>query len=290
MGYAIRVDGSEAVRLDRIDPGQDGGLTKEQGLAALEALGQEFSKLEDLLFYAGHHALLIILQGRDTSGKDGTIRRILQFSNAQSVRVVPFKAPTAEELAHDFLWRIHAHTPARGSAAIFNRSHYEDVLVPRVHKLTPRKEWEKRFRHIKHFEELLLDHDTLVLKFFLHISREEQEARLLAREQEPEKAWKLNVGDWEERKLWDDYTAAYEDILHRCATPAAPWFVIPGDRKWFRDLAVLEQVVEALRPHREAWMEKLRNLGKTARAELEAYRASSLKSGGSDEAGRGKGG
>jgi PPK2 family polyphosphate:nucleotide phosphotransferase len=231
------------------------------------------TELFDLLFYAGKHSLLIVLQGRDTSGKDGTIRSLLSYSNAQSCRVIPFKVPTPEEVAHDFLWRVHQQTPGRGSIAIFNRSHYEDVLVARVHKLVPDPVWKRRYDHIDNFERLLLDADTILLKFYLHISRDEQEQRLLEREKETEKAWKLNVGDWKERELWDDYTRAYEDALNKCASPDAPWYVIPANHKWFRNLAVTEAVVTALQPYRKEWLAHLDRIGAAAKAELEAYRA-----------------
>ncbi len=281
MAYAQRVDGRKKVRLAEIDPHVDGGLSKAQGKLELQQLGQEFAELEDLLFYASHHSLLIILQGRDTAGKDGAIRRVLEFSNAQSIRVVPFKVPTPRELAHDFLWRVHPHAPGRGMTAIFNRSHYEDVLVSRVRGLVPPEVWERRYQHINHFESLLHDSNTLILKFYLHISKEEQERRLLDREKETEKAWKLSVQDWKEREYWDAYTAAYEDAINRCATPHAPWYVVPADRKWYRDLAVMQRIVEELRPHRETWLQTLRKIGDQALVELRAYRQS-LQGGGGD--------
>lgn len=279
MAYAQRVDGTRSVSLSEIEPQADGGLSKAQGKQAHQQLGQEFAELEDLLFYASHHSLLIILQGRDTAGKDGAIRRVLEFSNVQSIRVVPFKVPTAQELAHDFLWRVHPHAPGRGMTAIFNRSHYEDVLVSRVHRLVPQEVWERRYEHINRFEQLLHESQTLILKFYLHISKEEQERRLLEREKATEKAWKLSVQDWKEREHWEAYTAAYEEAINRCATPHAPWYVVPADRKWFRDLAVMERIVAELRPHRETWLETLRKIGDHQLAELRAYRASLQGSG-----------
>lgn len=272
MSYTHLIDGSQPVSLAAYATNHRKDITKEEALKKTEEVGLELAELEDLLFYAGTHSLLIVLQGRDTSGKDGMIRRILDFSNAQSCRVESFKAPTADELAHDFLWRVHRRTPGRGGIAIFNRSHYEDVLVVRVHNLVPEETWRKRYDHIRNFESLLRDHHTILLKFFLHISKEEQEGRLLDREKETEKAWKLNVGDWKERELWDDYTAAYEEALTRCSTPEAPWHIVPADNKWFRNLAVLDEIVKALRPHRDHWMADLEKVGKTAKAELEAYR------------------
>lgn len=273
MAFAHRIDGGKKVRLEDIDPGQHDGVSRAEGEERTRKLGAEMTELFDLLFYAGKHSLLIVLQGRDTSGKDGTIRSLLSYSNAQSCRVVPFKVPTPEEVAHDFLWRVHQQTPGRGSIAIFNRSHYEDVLVARVHKLVPDPVWKRRYDHIDNFERLLLDADTILLKFYLHISRDEQEQRLLEREKETEKAWKLNVGDWKERELWDDYTRAYEDALNKCASPDAPWYVIPANHKWFRNLAVTEAVVTALQPYRKEWLAHLDQIGAAAKAELEAYRA-----------------
>ena len=272
MAYARKFDGSERCRLDRTATDSTGGLEKEAGQERLRELGAEFSELEDLLYYAGQNSLLLVLQGRDTSGKDGAIRTLLSFSNAQNLRVESFKVPSEEEMGHDFLWRIHSRAPRRGAITIFNRSHYEDVLVVRVHDLVPEKVWRARYRHIRHFEELLQDSGTIILKFLLHISKSEQEERLLDRERETEKAWKLAVGDWQERERWDSYTQAYEDAVHECATPAAPWFVVPADHKWFRDLAILEQVVAALRPRRADWMQALDEVGKRAKEELEAYR------------------
>jgi PPK2 family polyphosphate:nucleotide phosphotransferase len=259
--------------LEDFDPDEHGGLTKEQGKIRAEELGLQLAELEDLLFYAGQHSLLILFQGRDAGGKDGSIRAILDSSNVQSARVESFRVPTPEELAHDFLWRVHQRTPGRGSVALFNRSHYEDVLVVRVHNLVPEKVWRRRYDHINRFEELLLDSDTILLKFYLHISKEEQEERLLDREKETEKAWKLSVGDWKEREFWDEYTAAYEEAINRCSTPRAPWYVVPANHKWFRNVAILERVVEELRPHREGWLKSLERIGQEAKDELRLYRA-----------------
>jgi PPK2 family polyphosphate:nucleotide phosphotransferase len=192
--------------------------------------------------------------------------------NAQSTYVAPFKVPTPKELSHDYLWRVHAVTPGRGATAIFNRSHYEDVLVVRVHNLVPPGVWEKRYQHINDFERLLCDNGVVIVKFFLHISKDEQERRLLDREKEIEKAWKLNAGDWKEREFWDDYTRAYEVALSNCSTAVAPWHVIPANQKWYRNLAVTETLVEALHEHRGDWKERLEEMSAKAKAELEAYR------------------
>jgi PPK2 family polyphosphate:nucleotide phosphotransferase len=271
---AIRLDGSEPVKLSRFDPADTGKLDKDKGLEELDELGQEFAELGNLLTYAGQHALLVVLQGRDASGKDGSIRSILEFSNIQAVRVQPFKVPTAEERAHDFLWRVHAHAPSRGHIALFNRSHYEDVLAARVHKLVPKSVWSKRYHHINAFERLLQeDSDVIVLKFYLHVSRDEEIERLFAREKDPRTAWKLNPGDWRELKLWEEFTAAYEDMLERCASPTAPWYLVPADKKWFRNLAIMERLVVELRPYRKLWLSTLRKMGETALEEIRGLRA-----------------
>ena len=272
MPRQFLLDGSHSIRLADFDPDTTGDFAKDTARERTEALGEQLSELLDLLYYAGEHALLLLLQGRDTSGKDGTIRRILQYSNAQSCRVEPFQVPSKEELAHDFLWRIHARTPARGHIAIFNRSHYEDVLVARVHGLVPEAVWRRRYAHIRHFEELLHDSGTIIRKFYLHISKDEQEERLRKREQEPEKAWKLSVGDWKEREHWDDYTAAYEDVLNETSRSHAPWIVVPADHKWYRDLVVMQEIVETLEPYRQKWLDRLDEIGREAMAEIRAYR------------------
>jgi PPK2 family polyphosphate:nucleotide phosphotransferase len=273
MAYAHRIDGSSRIRLKDYDPDDTGKVKREEGEKRTAELGAEWMELSDLMFCAGRHALLIVLQGRDTSGKDGTIRCILNYSDAQSCTVAPFKIPTPEEAAHDFLWRVHKRAPGRGAITIYNRSHYEDVLVVRVHNVVPEDVWRRRYAHINHYEALLHDSSTLIVKLYLHISKNEQEERLLDREKETEKAWKLSVGDWKERELWDDYTAAYEDALNECASPKAPWHVVPANHKWYRNLAVMEQLVEALRPHRKEWLASLEATGAKAKKELEAYRA-----------------
>ena len=271
MGYAIRVRGASRVDLDTVDTRADGGLTKEEGTARLAALTAELGELQELLYAADTHAVLLVLQGMDTSGKDGTIRHVLVDANPLGCRVVGFKAPTATELAHDFLWRVHREVPERGILCVFNRSHYEDVLVARVRGLVPEPTWRARYDHINAFEALLADNGTLVAKCFLHISADEQRERLLAREQDVTKAWKLSAGDWEERTRWDAYMAAYADALARCGTDRAPWHVVPADRKWFRNLAVAEVLVDLLRPYRDDWLAALDARGK---AELAALRAS----------------
>jgi PPK2 family polyphosphate:nucleotide phosphotransferase len=266
-----RIDSGERVNLAKLDPRDDGGWERDAAEARAEELGRELEDLQELQYAAGDHGLLIVLQGRDTAGKDGTIRYLLQHMNAQGTRIQPFKVPTPKELSHDFLWRVHAVTPGRSETVIFNRSHYEDVLVVRVHNLVPESIWKERYEMINDFERLLVKSNTIVAKFMLHISKEEQEERLLEREQETEKAWKLSVGDWKEREYWDAYTEAYEAALERCSE--VPWHVIPADKKWYRNLAITETLVEILRPYREGWMEKLGKVGERAKAELAEYRA-----------------
>lgn len=272
MAYAHKIEPGTTVRLADIDTSYDAGLSKDEGEELTKKLGHRLDELDDLHYEAGMNSVLIVLQGRDTSGKDGTIRFLLSHLNAQGCRVAPFKVPTPLELAHDFLWRVHAVTPPKGGMTIFNRSHYEDVLVVRVHSLVPEEVWRKRYAHIDAFERLLADSGTIILKFMLHISPEEQERRLLDREKEVQKAWKLNVGDWKERAYWDDYTAAYEEALSRCSHVHAPWYVVPADKKWFRNLAIAETIVDTLEPYRAAWMERLKGIGEKARAELEEFR------------------
>src|SRR5262245_43494968 len=265
---ARRLDGSRRIRLDDVDPADTQGIEKDDGVDRLDKLGRELSELENLLTYAGTHALLVVLQGRDASGKDGAIRKILEFSNIQQSYVQPFKVPTVEERAHDFLWRVHKAVPARGHMVLFNRSHYEDVLAARVHRIVPEAVWKGRFAHINAFERLLTDADVILLKFYLHISADEQYARLRAREKDPRTAWKLNPEDWREMPLWDEFTEAYEDVLARCSTPGAPWYLVPADKKWFRNLAVMERLVLALRPYRKIWLETLKHMGKSAMKEI----------------------
>jgi len=270
---ARTLDGSKRIRLDDVDTSETGGFDKEQAQVRLDKLGRELSELENLLAYAGTHALLVVLQGRDASGKDGSARKILEFTNIQSAYVKAFKVPTEEERAHDFLWRVHAAVPRRGYMAIFNRSHYEDVLAARVHRLVPEPIWKRRYADINAFERLLVDSNVILLKFYLHLSADEQYDRLLAREKDPRTAWKLNPNDWRELPLWDEFTAAYEDALDKCATRETPWYLVPADRKWFRNLAIFERLVLALRPYRGVWLDSLKKMGKSAMKEIRALRA-----------------
>ena len=228
------------------DPGETLGLQKE---AAIEKTEKTIARLDELqyLMYAEHRrALLVVLQGMDGAGKDGTIRHVMRGLNPQGCRVTSFKAPSAEEADHDFLWRVHRAAPPSGEVAIFNRSHYEDVLAARVRKLVPKDVWSRRYDHINRFEQLLTDSGVVVVKFFLHISKDEQRQRFEERLGDPTKQWKLSPGDFEDRKQWDEYAAAHEEALTRCSTPAAPWFVVPADRKWFRNFTVSRILVETL--------------------------------------------
>jgi PPK2 family polyphosphate:nucleotide phosphotransferase len=263
------------MHLKNIDPSDTGKLSKEEALRKTAELTEKIGDLQELLFAAGETPLLIVLQGRDTSGKDGTIRHLLTFMNAQSTRVEPFKVPTPLELSKDFLWRVHAKTPSKGETVIFNRSHYEDVLVVRVHEFVPEDVWRKRYDHINHFEKLLTDSGAIILKFMLHISKEEQEHRLLEREQEATKSWKLSVGDWKERELWDQYTDAYADVLENCSPKSAPWLVVSANEKWYRNYVITKALYDALKPYEDQWREKLAGLGSKMKAELEEFRKAS---------------
>jgi PPK2 family polyphosphate:nucleotide phosphotransferase len=274
MGYAQRLEGVRRIQLKDFDPREDAGLKRKEAEQQTARLLGQVIELQELLYAVRQQSVLIILQGRDTSGKDGTIRHVAGRLNAQSCAVASFQVPTAVELAHDFLWRVHAQTPPAGHIKIFNRSHYEDVLVVRVHGLVPEAVWRLRYAHINAFERLLADSATILLKFYLHISKAEQKQRLLEREHDPMKPWKLSVADWQEREHWEDYTAAYEDVLNRCSTPQAPWFIVPADKKWFRNLAVAETLRDALMPFREQWLEELEKVGREKTKAVEAYRRS----------------
>jgi PPK2 family polyphosphate:nucleotide phosphotransferase len=210
------------------------------------AIQDRLAELQELL-YAGHQwKLLIVLQGMDTSGKDGTIRHVMGGFNPVGTRVVSFKKPSTEELDHDYLWRVHRQVPAKAEVVVFNRSHYEDVLVVRVHNLVPKATWQKRYDHICAFEQMLHDEGSLILKFFLHITRDEQRARLQARIEDPTKRWKFQSGDLEERKLWKDYQRAYEDALSKTSTDWAPWYVVPANQKWYRNYVVGSVIADQL--------------------------------------------
>lgn len=222
---------------------------KSAGKRAAKDANRRLEALQELLYAEGERRVLVVLQAMDTGGKDGVIRHVFEGVNPQGVKVASFKVPSRLELAHDYLWRVHQKTPGKGEIAIFNRSHYEEVLVVRVHNLVPDEVWSRRYDHVNAFERMLADEGTVILKFFLHISEEEQRERLQARLDEPDKRWKFSLGDLSERKLWDDYVAAYEDVLSKTSTEWAPWYVVPADRKWYRNLVigtVLNEVLEDL--------------------------------------------
>jgi PPK2 family polyphosphate:nucleotide phosphotransferase len=236
------------VELSAWDPNDTGKFKggKKKGLAQLEKLNDKLESLQELLFAEHKHKVLVVLQAMDTGGKDGVIRRVFDGVNPSGVRVVSFKIPTPEELAHDFLWRIRKGVPGIGEMVIFNRSQYEDVLVVRVHNLVPPEVWGARFEQINEFERELAENGTTILKFYLHIDMDEQKERLQARLDDPTKHWKFHLGDLKERKHWPDYMKAYEDVLSKTSTEYAPWYIVPANRKWFRDLVISSVLVETL--------------------------------------------
>jgi PPK2 family polyphosphate:nucleotide phosphotransferase len=258
MQLAWKVKAGSNIKLKDYNPGYvDKYTDRALASAELEKLSEELGMLQESLAAAHHHSLLIVLQGMDTSGKDGTIRQVMAHVNPQGCEVRSFKGPTPREQAHDFLWRIHRVTPARGMISIFNRSHYEDVLVVRVHNLVPEKVWRRRYGAINHFEHVLAQNDMIILKFYLHMSNQEQERRLLARQKDKMDAWKLSAADWAERKYWDAYQDAYEDALSKCSTDEAPWYIVPADNKWYRNLLVARTLVYTLRQYKDEWQNKL---------------------------------
>jgi PPK2 family polyphosphate:nucleotide phosphotransferase len=242
----MRVAPGSRVRLSKLDPGATHGYDPAAGRAKASTDLDRLAKLQEMLFADRHHRILIVLQGIDSSGKDGSIKHLSGALHPLGTRVASFGVPTEPELAHDYLWRIHAQVPGNGQIVIFNRSHYESVLVERVHELVPKARWSKRYDHINDFERLLTDEGTTIIKLFLHIDRDAQLQRLRSRYDDPTKRWKFNVGDLEERKLWAAYQAAFEDALTKCSTAAAPWYVVPSNHKWFRNLAIGEIVTETL--------------------------------------------
>ncbi len=222
------------------------GLRKKLGRDITKVLNDRLEEDQELLWAENKHKVLLVLQAIDSGGKDGTIRHVFDGVNPQGVRVAAFKKPTEMELEHDYLWRVHRQTPSNGEMVIFNRSHYEDVLVVRVHGLVSEGQVQKRFHHIREFERMLADEGTTIAKFYLHISKDEQKARLQARLDEPDKHWKFSTGDLAERKLWDDYQRAFTDMIAETSTDYAPWYIIPADRKWFRNLLISRIVVDLL--------------------------------------------
>ncbi|MEO7001785.1 MAG: PPK2 family polyphosphate kinase [Ktedonobacterales bacterium] len=266
-----------AVSLSDFDPADTNGMEKAGAKDELKALQDRIQRQQELLWGAAHNAVLVILQGLDTAGKDGSIKHVLARVNPVGCQVTNFKAPTPEDLAHDFLWRVHKHTPPLSALGVFNRSHYEDVLAVRVHELVAQDVWERRYAQINDFERMLTQSGVIIFKFFLHISKDEQKKRLLAREQDADKAWKLAVGDWEERKHWDAYQRAYEDALGRCGTEWAPWHIVPADRKWYRNIVIARTLVEGLAPYERLWTQELVERGKQAMTEIRAYHKQGAK-------------
>jgi PPK2 family polyphosphate:nucleotide phosphotransferase len=273
MAKTVFDEPGSKVRLAALSADPPKGVTEQKAAQRFAPVCEEIFDLQDSLYGARRNAVLIVLQGRDGAGKDGTIKHLAGCLNPRGVNVVSFGVPTPEEREHDFLWRVHRHAPRLGEFAIFNRSHYEDVLVVRVHKLLPKRLWQARYGHIADFEALLAEQGTLVLKYFLHITKKEQERRLLEREHSLKAAWKINPADWKERERWDEYTEAYETAIAKTAAQHAPWTVVPANAKWYRNLVIAESIAAALRPHREEWQRTLQAMAEGRRAELAALRA-----------------
>ena len=243
----FRVKSGETIRLKDVDPAfGDLRHDKKSAKRTVNKLQNRMEELQGQLYAEGKHSLLICLQALDAGGKDGVVRHVFDAMNPQSCRVASFKQPSTEELAHDFLWRIERQTPRRGEVVIFNRSHYEDVLIVRVHNLVPKRVWSKRYEQINAFERRLTANNTHILKFFLHISKEEQLERFKQRLDDPSRRWKIAESDYSERQHWNDYEAVYEDAINKCTTDEAPWYVIPSDHKWFRNLAISHIIVETI--------------------------------------------
>jgi len=247
MKYKV-IQGKE-FNLAKFDPNDTSlwSQGKKSAKERIKDLRKQLINLQQVLWAEEKHKILIVLQAMDSGGKDGTIRSIFKGVNPQGVKVANFRIPTEEELSHDYLWRVHQHVPGKGEMVIFNRSHYEDVLVVRVHNLVPPAVWKKRYGHIRNFEKTLSDEGTVILKFFLHISKNEQKQRFIERIEVPEKQWKFNPNDLDERKRWDEYLDAYQDAIRKTSTRQALWFVIPANRNWYRDLMILEIITDSLK-------------------------------------------
>lgn len=250
MDYRTRflVDPSQPLRLSEIDPNHTGEHDeRDEAEKETESYREDMEAMQFLLYADGRQSLLVVLQALDAAGKDGVIRHVFKAMNPQGTRVHAFKQPTTHEAAHDFLWRAHHYVPANGEVVIFNRSHYEDVLVVRVHELVPKEKWSQRYDMINDFERLLTQNGTKILKFFLHISPEEQLERFKDRLDDPQRHWKISESDYSERKFWPEYTEAYQEALVKTSTPYAPWYVIPANRKWFRNLAISQIIANTLK-------------------------------------------
>jgi PPK2 family polyphosphate:nucleotide phosphotransferase len=244
---------SGKIKLKQFDPGYSGGMEKEETKKKVTALGRRIGELQQLLYANSTHSVLLILQGLDASGKDGTVRQVLEAVNPVGVEVANFKVPSDEEKAHDFLWRIHKAVPRYGNIGVFNRSHYEAVLAERVLGIVPRKTWIERYEQIVAFERMLTANHVVVLKFYLHLSREEQAERLRERIEDPRKHWKFSLADLDVRKQWNAYAEAYEDMLNATSHPQARWHIVPADRNWYRDFVVADTVVKSMESLNLKW-------------------------------------
>ncbi len=256
--------GNGKIKLADIDTNSTCGFVGDKSTTAaiLDEMAARLTTLQTVLYAEQKHKILIVLQAMDTGGKDGVIRKVFSGVNPQGVRVASFKAPTPPELAHDYLWRVHQQVPAKGELVVFNRSHYEDVLITRVHGWVDDATAKRRFRQINQFEAMLVEEGTTILKFFLHISKDEQKQRLQDRLEDPAKTWKFNIGDLAEREKWDDYQRVYEDAINQTSSPHAPWHIVPADRKWIRDLYVSSVLVKALEDLKMAYPAPAKDLDK----------------------------
>ena len=262
----FRVKPGRKLRLKDIDPDYKGHHeTEQQAAVELEHYRQKIAKMQSLLYAEKKRSVLVVLQALDAAGKDGTVNHVLSVLNPQGATVVGFKKPTADEFAHDFLWRVHPRVPGEGEIAIFNRSHYEDVLVTRVHKLIDKATWLERYHRIRQFENLLIENRTHILKFFLHISKQEQLARFAERLEDPARNWKISESDYAERACWDEYIAAFEDAMMATSTKDAPWFVIPANHKWFRNLTVSRIIADMMEGLRMSYPKPTVNLAEIRR-------------------------
>ncbi|HEX9069163.1 MAG TPA: PPK2 family polyphosphate kinase [Ktedonobacterales bacterium] len=262
------ITGGKKINVNDYDPAETNGISRADAEAKLPDMTARLDRLQDLLYGAKTHGLLVVLQGMDAAGKDGTIRHVFQSFDPVGTNAYSFKAPTEEELDHDFLWRVHRYAPGRGYVSIFNRSHYEDVLIVRVHEMVQRDIWKARYQQINEFERMLTENNTLIIKFFLHISKDEQRQRFLDREHDPKAAWKLALSDWQERAYWDAYQEAYSEAISQCGTERAPWHIVSANHKWYRNYYVTQSLLDLLEPHGKKWEQALTARGKQALAEI----------------------
>ena len=268
MAYATIIDGTRHVRLDEIDPAADGGLTRAEAEERLAPLSSELRELQELMYAAKTHAVLVILQGMDAAGKDVTIQNVFATATPEAIRVRHFDPMTEEDARHDFLWRAHVPAPARGELVIFDRSYYEQVVMPQIEGEATPESTRERAEDVLAFERILGRGGAVVVKFFLHVSPDEQERRLRKRMDDPETAWKVSARDWTSRRSWETYMEAYETAMNATASAETPWYVVPADHEWFHDLAVADALVERMRAHRSAWMDARDRRGREGRAEV----------------------